>query len=108
MPLRPALAPPYPRRRRLGMRLAAGLTPVQAARSEGTPVAEVEGLLAEPAFLELVAVYRAIEALPPAERVARLGCPRDGDGRWRRARRPLRRRRERQRPRPGPDPGRGG
>jgi hypothetical protein len=54
------------------MRLAAGLTPAQAARSEGIPVAEVECLLAEPAFLELVAAYRAIEALPPAERVARL------------------------------------
>lgn len=51
-------------RRRLSQRLAFGLTPAEAARAEGLPVAEVDALLADPDFAGLVEEYRALEALP--------------------------------------------
>lgn len=59
-------------RRRLGYRLASGLTPAQAARAEGLPEAEVEGLLAEPGFAALVEAYRELEARPAEEARRRL------------------------------------
>jgi hypothetical protein len=58
--------------RRLSRRLAAGLTPAQAAAAEGVPAAEVEALLADPEFAGLVEAYREIESLPEAEARARL------------------------------------
>jgi hypothetical protein len=58
--------------RRLGQRLAAGLTPAQAARAERVEPAEVEALLAEPDFAALVADYRALLAQPEPEARARL------------------------------------
>jgi hypothetical protein len=59
-----------PRRRaerRLCRRLAAGLTPAQAARAEGVEETEVETLLADPDFAALVDEFRALQALPEAE-----------------------------------------
>lgn len=65
--LRP-FARAYARERRLGRRLAFGLTPAQAARVEGIEAAEVERLLADPGFAGLVDEYRALDALPDEER----------------------------------------
>lgn len=59
-------------RRRLGYRLASGLTPAQAARAEGLPEAKVEALLAEPGFAALVEAYRELEARPAEEARRRL------------------------------------
>src|SRR4051812_41040148 len=56
-------------RLRLGMRLAAGMAPAQVARVEGLPEAELDALLARPAFARLVRDYRD---LGREERLARL------------------------------------
>ena len=56
-------------RLRLGMRLAAGMAPAQVARVEGLPKADVDALLARPAFAGLVRDYRD---LGREERLARL------------------------------------
>src|SRR3954447_10258627 len=54
-------------RLRLGMRLAAGMPPAQVARVEGLPEAELDILLARPAFARLVEDYRDLARLPLAE-----------------------------------------
>ena len=54
------------------MRLASGLPAATVARAEGVPEAEVESLLAEPDFADLLAAYRNLAALPREERAARL------------------------------------
>jgi hypothetical protein len=61
-----------PRERRVCQRVAAGLTPAQAARAEGVADAEVEGLLARPCFAAVVDAYRALDAMDEATRLARL------------------------------------
>jgi hypothetical protein len=61
--------------RRIGRRLAGGLTPAQAATAEGVPEGDVATLLADPAFTTLVDAYRHLQALPEAaarERLRRL------------------------------------
>jgi hypothetical protein len=67
---------PFARRtrvqRRLGYRLATGMTPAQAATAEGSSEAEVGELLADPAFAMLVEEFRALEAQPEAETCRRL------------------------------------
>lgn len=63
----------WSRRRRIGMRLASGLTPARVAWAEAIPEAEVAALVAEPGFAELVTAFRDLGALPREERVARLG-----------------------------------
>jgi hypothetical protein len=60
------------RHRRLGRRLAAGLTPAQVARAEGVPEAEIAALLAETDLAELADDYRALSELPEAEARKRL------------------------------------
>ena len=59
-------------RLRLGMRLAAGMAPAQVARVEGMPEAELDALLARPAFARLVEDYRDLARLGREERLARL------------------------------------
>src|SRR4051812_14529792 len=59
-------------RLRLGMRLAAGMAPAQVARVEGLPEAELDALLARPAFGRLVEDYRDLARLGREERLARL------------------------------------
>jgi len=59
-------------RLRLGMRLAAGMAPAQVARVEGLPEAELDALLARPAFARLVEDYRDLARLGREERLARL------------------------------------
>jgi hypothetical protein len=59
-------------RLRLGHRLAAGLSRAQAARAEGVTQKEVDLLLADPDFAQLVAACRANRDLPDEERLARL------------------------------------
>jgi hypothetical protein len=57
---------------RLGFRLAHGLTPAQAARAEGTPLADVEALLAQPDFQQLLETCREFDAMPVDKRLAML------------------------------------
>jgi hypothetical protein len=57
---------------RLGFRLVHGLTPAQAARAERAPLAEVEALLAQPEFQELLQTCRELDAMPAEERLALL------------------------------------
>lgn len=52
---------------RLGRRLAAGLTPAQAARGLDLPEAEVAALVADPDFAALVDECRALDATPEDE-----------------------------------------
>ncbi len=53
--------------RRLGQKLAIGLTPAQVARLEGLAPQTVETLLAEPGFSALVQGYKALDAMPEEE-----------------------------------------
>src|SRR3954452_21840953 len=69
--LRPRRSPGLTRCR-LGMRVAAGLSPAQAARAEGLPGDEAEALLARPDFARLVQDFRDLAALGREERLARL------------------------------------
>ena len=69
--LRPRRSPGLARCR-LGMRVAAGLSPAQAARAEGLPGDEIEALLARPDFARLVQDFRDLASLPREERLARL------------------------------------
>lgn len=62
----------FARRRRVGMRLASGLPTSTVARAEGIPEAEVSSVLTDPAFADLIAAYRTLDAMPRDERVARL------------------------------------
>jgi hypothetical protein len=57
---------------RLGFRLVHGLTPAQAARAERVPAAEVESLLAQPEFQELLQTCRELDAMPAEDRLALL------------------------------------
>jgi hypothetical protein len=57
---------------RLGFRLVHGLSPAQAARAERTPLADVEALLAQPEFQELLETCRELHAMPAGERLALL------------------------------------
>jgi hypothetical protein len=66
------LRPRSPRERRVCQRVAAGLTPAQAARAEGVADAEVEALVARPAFAAVVDAYRYLEEMDEAARLARL------------------------------------
>jgi hypothetical protein len=72
---------PAPRRLPLGsprgrlhaaQRLAGSLRPAALARVERVQEVEVETLLARPDFMKLLAACRALEAMPEAERLARL------------------------------------
>ena len=54
------------------MRVAAGMSPAQAARAEGLPGDEAEALLARPDFGRLVQDFRDLAALGREERLARL------------------------------------
>src|SRR3954452_5169997 len=69
--LRPRRSPGLTRCR-LGMRVAAGLSPAQAARAEGLPGDEAEALLARPDFARLVQDFRDLARLGREERLARL------------------------------------
>jgi hypothetical protein len=69
--LRPRRAP-GPTRCRLATRVAAGLSPREAARAEGLPGDEAEALLARPDFARLVQDFRRLAALGREERLARL------------------------------------
>jgi hypothetical protein len=57
---------------RAAQRLAGGLRPAALARVERAAEAEVDALLARPDFQKLLAACRALEAMPEAERLARL------------------------------------
>src|SRR5687767_12356243 len=57
---------------RLGFRLAHGLTPAQAARAERAPLADVEALLAQPDFQQLLETCREFDAMPADKRLAML------------------------------------
>ena len=57
---------------RLGFRLAHGLTPAQAARAERVPAADVEALLAQPDFQQLLETCREFDAMPADKRLAML------------------------------------
>ncbi len=57
---------------RLGFRLAHGLTPAQAARAERVPAADVEALLAQPAFQQLLETCREFDAMLADKRLAML------------------------------------
>lgn len=61
-----------PARIRLAQRLAAGLTPQQAAAAQGSDAGEVAALLEQPDFAALVASYRSLAEAPEAEQTARL------------------------------------
>jgi len=63
---------PGPTRCRLATRVAAGLSPREAARAEGLPADEAEALLARPDFARLVEDYRDLARLGREERLARL------------------------------------
>src|SRR3954449_4647441 len=69
--LRPRRSPGLTRCR-LATRVAAGLSPAQAARAEGLPGDEAEALLARPDFGRLVQDFRDLAALGREERLARL------------------------------------
>src|SRR3954449_6575466 len=69
--LRPRRSPGLTRCR-LGMRVAAGLSPTQAARAERLPADEAEALLARPDFGRLVQDFRNLATLGREERLARL------------------------------------
>lgn len=66
---RPTRPTSWPLRRRLTLRLGAGMPAGQAARAEGVAPAEVEALLAEPDFALMVEAFREFEALPREERL---------------------------------------
>jgi hypothetical protein len=55
------------RDRRMGHKLSIGLTPMQVARLEGLPTADVESLLADSDFAALAEGYRALHAMPQEE-----------------------------------------
>jgi hypothetical protein len=55
------------RDRRMGQKLAMGLTPRQIARLEGMAPADVETLVAEPEFKALVDGYNTLHAMPQDE-----------------------------------------
>src|SRR5215216_5206707 len=57
---------------RLGFRLAYGLTPAQAARAERAPLADVEALLAQPDFQQLLETCREFDTMPADKRLAML------------------------------------
>jgi hypothetical protein len=57
---------------RLGFRLAHGLTPAQAARAERVPAADVEALLAQSDFQELLETCREFDTMPADKRLAML------------------------------------
>jgi hypothetical protein len=65
-------APRPPDRRRIARRLAAGLSPQRTAELLHLPLAEIEALLAEPGFRELVADHARLAALPHEARLRRL------------------------------------
>jgi hypothetical protein len=67
-----ARRPRAPDRRRVARRLAAGLTARQTARLLRVAPAEVEALLVEPGFRELVEGHARLGALPREERLRRL------------------------------------
>jgi hypothetical protein len=53
--------------RRMGHKLSIGLTPMQVARLEGLPTADVESLLTDKDFAALAEGYRALHAMPQEE-----------------------------------------
>ncbi len=62
-----------PRRQwRAAHRVAGGLSPAALARAEAATQGEIEALLAQPDFQELVDALREFEELPEAERLRRL------------------------------------
>jgi hypothetical protein len=62
-----------PRRQwRAAYRVAAGLSPAALARAETVTEREIEALLAQPDFQELVEALRAFEDLPEDERLRQL------------------------------------
>jgi hypothetical protein len=70
-PRRPPLSAPRGRLR-AAYRLTAGMSPARLAHAEGVPQAEVDALLAQPDFQELLQALAEMEALPEAERLRRL------------------------------------
>jgi hypothetical protein len=63
--------------RRMGHKLSIGLTPMQVARLEGLPAADVGSLLADKDFATLIDGYRALHAMPEEEQrriLTQLGC----------------------------------
>ena len=72
MPLTLHRPGPHRARLRLGMRLAAGMRPHEAARAESLPGAALDALLAQPSFARLVEDYRDLARLGREERLARL------------------------------------
>ena len=122
-PRRPPLTAPRGKLR-AAYRLTAGMSRTNLARAENVTPAEIDQLLAQPDFQELLEALAEMAALPPEERLRQLerdGLVRPGDGRRHRrlAGRRLRRRPDApqlpprpllgpgrpRRPGPGPGPG---
>ena len=70
-PRRPPLAAPRGQLR-AAYRLSAGLSPAAVARAEAVAEREIEALLAQPDFQELVAALEELQGLPEEERLRRL------------------------------------
>jgi hypothetical protein len=70
-PRRPPLSAPRGQLR-AAYRLTAGISRTNLARTEGVAQAEVDALLAQPDFQELLAALTEMEALPEAERLRQL------------------------------------
>ena len=70
-PRRPPLSAPRGQLR-AAYRLSAGLSPAKVARAEAVAEREIEALLAQPDFQELVEAVREIQDLPEEERLRQL------------------------------------
>ena len=70
-PRRPPLSAPRGQLR-AAYRLTAGMSRTNLARAEGVAPAEVDALLAQPDFQELLAALAEMEELPPEERLRQL------------------------------------
>ena len=68
---RPSLATPRGQLR-AAYRLAGGMSPASLARVEAVPEREIDALLAQPDFQELLAALAEMEELPPEERLRQL------------------------------------
>jgi hypothetical protein len=71
IPRRPPLSAPRGQLR-AAYRLTAGMSPAKVARAEAVAQSEIDALLAQPDFQELLTALAAMEALPEAERLRQL------------------------------------